>query len=139
MRHRSHSLFSILALAVGGVLLASNVSAANHPHLLFSRADIPDIQARARNPRLAPAAKRLLERADHLLGAPPLVVSPALRGEPDAPGELKGLEAARRLQGRVLTFCMAWTLTGDRKYLDAAVAELDGADGWKTEGAGEER
>ncbi len=112
-------------------LAAPSASAAEHPRLLFSRSDIAVIRTRARDPQLRPAAERLLERAKVLLDAAPLVVSPTLRGEPDAPGELKGLEAARRLQGRVLTLSMAFTLTGDRTYLDAAVAELDRALAWK--------
>ncbi len=120
---------------VGAVALSlfafATASAAEHPRLLFSRSDIASIRERARDPQLQPVAKRLLERADLLLSASPLVVSPTLRGEPDAPGELKGLEAARRLQGRVLTLSMAFTLTGDRRYLDAAVAELDRALAWK--------
>jgi hypothetical protein len=66
----------------------------------------------------------LLERADWQLHVPPIIPSITKRGEPDPPGELKGIDAARALQGRVLTYCMAYTLTGDRKYRDAAVAEL---------------
>ena len=56
--------------------------------------------------------------------APPLIPSITKRGEPDPPGENKGLQCARMLQGRVVTYCMAFTLTGQRKYRDAAVAEL---------------
>jgi hypothetical protein len=119
-------------LPLVAVLLAVSASAAEHPNILFSRADISAIKARSREPILKPVTKRLLERADYLMAAPPLIVSPTLRGQPDAPGELKGLEAARRLQGRVLTFSMALTLTGDKKYRDAAVAELDRALTWKT-------
>ncbi|HJZ82840.1 MAG TPA: heparinase II/III family protein, partial [Pyrinomonadaceae bacterium] len=58
------------------------------------------------------------------LTAPPLIPSITKRGEPDPPGENKGLECARRLQQRVLTYCMAFMLTGQKKYRDAAVAEL---------------
>ena len=47
-------------------------------------------------------------------------------GEPDPPGEQKGIASARALQGRVLTYCMAFTLTGDRRYRDAAVADAEG-------------
>jgi len=123
---------ALLALAAAALLSPGRALAAEHPRLLFRAADIPAIQARARDRQLRPVARRLMERADFLLAAPPLVVSESLRGEPDPPGQLKGLEAARRLQGRVLTLSMAFTLSGDRKYLDAAVAELDRALEWKT-------
>jgi hypothetical protein len=76
---------------------------------------------------LKPVAARLLARADALMKAPPLMVSLTKRGEPDLPGQLKGLEPARRLQGRVLTFAMAFLLTGDARYRDAAVGQLDHA------------
>jgi hypothetical protein len=46
------------------------------------------------------------------------------RGEPDPPGEQKGIASARALQGRVLTYAMAFTLTRNTKYRDAAVSEL---------------
>ena len=74
-----------------------------------------------------PVRSRLLARANRLLTADPLLVSTTERGEPDPPGTLKGLDAARRLQGRVLTFAMAFLLNGDRRYRDAAVAQLDHA------------
>jgi hypothetical protein len=95
-----------------------------HPRLLFSQDDLPEIKTRADLPIFQPTVKRLLERAEWQLTAPPLIPSLTKRGEPDPPGENKGLECARRLQGRVLTYCMAFTLTGQKKYRDAAVAEL---------------
>jgi hypothetical protein len=122
----------LAAKFLAAALVVSPALAAEHPRLLFRASDIAGIRARARDPVLRPVAKRLRERADFLLNAPPLVVSAALRGEPDPSGELKGLEAARRLQGRVLTLSMAFTLSGDRRYLDAAVKELDGALAWAT-------
>lgn len=73
-----------------------------------------------------------MERAERQLQAPPIVPSITKRGEPDPPGEQKGLASARALQGRVLTYCMAFMLTGDGKYRDAAVAELRRAiDDWR--------
>jgi len=48
-------------------------------------------------------------------------------GEPDPPGRIKGLEALGAFRGRALTYAMAFLLTGDRRYRDAAVAELDHA------------
>jgi hypothetical protein len=68
-----------------------------------------------------------MDRATRLLTAAPLLVSTTKRGEPDPPGHLKGLEAARRLQGRVLTYGMAFLLSGEKRFRDAAVAELDHA------------
>ncbi|MCY3022744.1 MAG: heparinase II/III family protein [Planctomycetota bacterium] len=100
--------------------------------MLFSRDEIAAIKARAQHPKLRPVVERLMERAEALQKAPPLLVSLTKRGEKDAPGEMKGLSAARNLQGRTLTYCMAFTLTGDKKYRDAAVKELDHAlTNWK--------
>src|SRR5262245_26972910 len=101
----------------------ADVSAA-HPRLLFSQGDVQELKRRATLPVFQPTVKRLLERAEWQLTAPPLIPSITKRGEPDPPGELKGLESARRLQLRVLTYCMAFTLTGQTKYRDAAVGEL---------------
>src|SRR5438105_10686596 len=80
-----------------------------HPRLLFSQSDLPEIRRRATLPIFQPTVKRLLERAEWQLTAPPLVPSITKRGEPDPPGEDKGLQCARLLQGRVLTYCMAFT------------------------------
>jgi Heparinase II/III-like protein/Domain of unknown function (DUF4962) len=95
-----------------------------HPRLLFSQSDLADIRKRATLPIFQPTVKRLLERAEWQLTAPPLIPSLTKRGEPDARGEDKGLQSARLLQGRVLTYCMAFTLTNQKTYRDAAVAEL---------------
>jgi hypothetical protein len=95
-----------------------------HPRLLFSQSDLPQIRKRATLPVFQLAVKRLLERAEWQLTAPPLIPSISKRGEPDPPGENKGLQCARLLQQRVLTYCMAFTLTGQKKYRDAAVSEL---------------
>lgn len=95
-----------------------------HPRLLFSQSDLPEIKRRAALPIFQPTVKRLLERAEWQLTAPPIIPSISKRGEPDPPGEDKGLQCARLLQGRVLTYCIAFTLTGQKKYRDAAVAEL---------------
>jgi hypothetical protein len=86
-----------------------------HPRLLFSQSDLPEIKRRAKLPIFQPTVKRLLERAEWQLTAPPLIPSTTKRGETDAPGEDKGLQCARLLQGRVLTYCMAFTLTGEKK------------------------
>lgn len=103
-----------------------------HPHVLFTAADLPAIRERAVSSALQPAARRLVERAERDLHAPPLVPSITNRGEPDPPGEQKGLACARALQGRVFTLAMAFTLTGAKKYRDAAVAELRHAiDDWR--------
>jgi hypothetical protein len=95
-----------------------------HPRLLFSQSDLPEIKKRATLPIFQPTVKRLLERAEWQLTAPRLIPSITQRGEPDTPGEDKGLQCARLLQGRVLTYCMAFTLTDQKKYRDAALAEL---------------
>ena len=121
---------SILSLAC---LMSSALALdTGHPRLLFGKEDIPILKANALQPQLRQFRTHLFEHAERLLQSPPLLVSLTGRGEPDKPGELKGLEAARRLQGRVITFCMAFTLSGERRYRDAAVAELDHAiEDWK--------
>ena len=102
-----------------------------HPRLLFNSTELRQIQANAARPQLKPVADRLAARARALLTAKPLLVSTAKRGEPDPPGTLKGLDAARRLQGRVVTLAMAFLLSGDRRFRDAAVGQLDQAiTGW---------
>lgn len=115
-------LMRIVAAAV--LLAASTVHGAEHPRLLFGATDVPAIKQRAKAPILEPVARRLVERAEQQLQAPPIIPSISKRGEPDPPGEQKGIEAARALQGRVLTYGMAFLMTSNRKYRDAAVGEL---------------
>lgn len=112
----------LLALAVSAAALVPPPP--QHPRLLFSDADIPALKQKTAGAALKPVAERLIARAERYLTAPPLIPSITKRGEPDPPGERKGLASARALQGRVLTYAMAFTLSGDRKYRDAAVAEL---------------
>ena len=105
--------------------ITSSIEASSaHPRLLFDRSDLPEIKRRVTLPIFRPTVKRLVERAEWQLTAPPLIPSITKRGAPDPRGENKGLQCARRLQGRVLTYCMAFTLTSQKKYRDAAVAEL---------------
>jgi len=120
-------LCKMSTIAIVSLLAASAARAQSlppHPRLLFSQGDVAGIKHRADLPVLKPKAQRLLQRAEAQLQAPPLIPSLTKRGEPDPPGEQKGLSCARALQGRVLTYCMAFTLTGEKKYRDAAVAEL---------------
>jgi hypothetical protein len=109
------------------IVVAASPAPAPHPRLLFDAAGLEQIRAAAATPELAPIKGRLMERASRLLTAPPLLVSTTKRGEPDPPGQLKGLEASRRLQGRVFTYAMAFLLSGEKRYRDAAVAELEHA------------
>ncbi len=128
MRHKGPWFLGLVVLSALGLLaLAPPVDPAAHPRLLFSAADIATIKARAKHPTLAPVAARVIERAEWLLSAPPLIPSTTRRGEPDPPGEMKGLAAARHLQGRVIDLAMAFTLTGNHVYRDKAVALLDDA------------
>jgi hypothetical protein len=103
-----------------------------HPQLLFTAAEIRQVQQKAGTPILKPVAASLLRRAKQLLDAPPLIPSITQRGQPDPKGELKGLECARRLQGRVLTYCMAFSLTSDERFKQGAVGEMEDAlDHWR--------
>jgi hypothetical protein len=115
---------ALLLAAIAGARPSSQ-GLSPHPRLLFDRTELSAIQARSTSARLAPIRERLLARATALLTAAPLLVSTTGRGEADPPGTLKGLDAARRLQGRVATLAMAFLLNGDRRYRDAAVAQLD--------------
>jgi hypothetical protein len=98
-----------------------------HPRLLFDAADLERIRARSTSPPLETIRRQLLARAGHALNAPPIVPSTTKRGEPDPPGESKGIASARALQGRALSLAMAFLLTGDARYRDTAVALLDDA------------
>jgi hypothetical protein len=119
---------AVAALALGlAVGIVPGVPAEPvHPRLLFDAAGLAAIRSSSTG-ALAPVRARLMARADALLTAPPLLVSTTGRGEPDPPGHLKGIEAARRLQGRTATFAIAFLLSGDRRYRDAALAGLDHA------------
>lgn len=124
---RRQALPALLAASIAIAVLAAAPAASLHPRLLFDARGLETIRAESATGSLAPIRGRLLDRANRLLTAAPLLVSTAKRGEPDPPGQLKGLEAARRLQGRVLTFGMAFLLTGEQRYRDAAMAQLDHA------------
>src|SRR5260370_5644377 len=65
-----------------------------HPRLLFSQSDLPEIKKRASLAIFQPTVKRLLERAEWQLTAPPLIPSITKRGEPDPPAENKVLQCA---------------------------------------------
>lgn len=117
-------LAAALAVGAGPEIPAATQPADAHPRLLFDAAEAAAIRQRASLPVLTPVANRLLARANRHLAAAPIVPSVTKRGEPDPPGEQKGIASARALQGRVLTLAMAFTLTQDRKYRDAAVTEL---------------
>ena len=100
---------------------------ATAPRLLFTRDELTGMRARSGHPQLARLRDAVISRATATLTAPPLVPSITLRGEPDPPGEDKGLSCARALQGRVFTLGMAWELTGDTRYLEHAVVQLEHA------------
>jgi hypothetical protein len=125
-------MLSVLVTGAHNQLASTVDTPVVHPRLLFSQSDLAEIKKRASLPIFQPTVKRLLERAEWQLTAPQLIPSITKRGEPDPPGEDKGLQCARLLQGRVVTYCMAFTLTGQKKYRDAAVAELMHAiNGWR--------
>jgi heparinase II/III-like protein/uncharacterized protein DUF4962 len=128
---RQCSLVGML-VAAGVATFAFSPVASPHPRLLFDGGDIPKLKQKAATAEMKPTADRLMARAERYLTAPALVPSITKRGEPDPPGERKGIASARALQGRVLTYAMAFTLSGDRKYRDAAVRELRHAiDDWR--------
>ena len=82
------------------------------------------MRARASHPQLVRFRDTVMTRADAYLTAAPIIPSITGRGEPDPPGEDKGLACARALQGRVVSLGMAWELTGDTRYLESAVNHL---------------
>lgn len=122
MRPDRFVVFGVILLLTAIRIYAA--PSAEHPRLLFSRDEISAIKQRAESQILKPVTGRLMERAEWQLRAPPIIPSLTKRGEPNLPGESKGIESARTLQGRVFTLCMAYTLTNEKKYRDRAVAEL---------------
>src|SRR3954469_8373061 len=107
-------MFARAFVVLAAVALIAQPST-DHPRLLFTAADLAAVKARASGPVLQATAQRVLARAQWQLTAPPLIPSLTARGAPDPPGEQKGLACARALQGRVLTYAMAFTLTGERR------------------------
>jgi len=127
MRWPTNRLLSV-TLGLAALAALGTLSAADrHPRLLFSGEDVPGLREKSRDPALAAVRSSLLARAEALMTAAPIVPSITGRGEPDPPGETKGIASARALQGRVLTLAMAFTLTGDRRFRDKAVGLLDDA------------
>ena len=114
------------------VTFGASAQEPRHPRLLFSADDVPGMRNKARDAATAATYESLIARAEAALRAAPIVPSVTKRGEPDPPGETKGIAAARALQGRVLTLAMAFTLTGERRYRDGAVALLaDAIANWR--------
>ncbi len=97
---------------------------ASTPRLLFTREELTRMRAQSTHPQLVRFRDAVMARADAYLTAAPIIPSITKRGEPDPPGEDKGLACARALQGRVVSLGMAWELTGDARYLDSAVQHL---------------
>ncbi|BCS31272.1 hypothetical protein TBR22_A04720 [Luteitalea sp. TBR-22] len=97
------------------------------PRLLFTREELDRVRARASHPQLVRFRDTTLAKAEQYVSAPRLVPSITGRGEPDPPGEDKGLACARALQGRVVTLGMAWELTGEARFLESAIAQLEHA------------
>lgn len=127
-----HSVLCGLVLAAGLYPSGEAGQAPVHPSLLFDSAGLARVRKNAETPVMKPIADQLLARAERELKGAPIVPSTTGRGEPDPPGEIKGLSAARKLQNRVLTCAMAFNLTGERRYRDAAVREMFAAiDGWR--------
>lgn len=103
---------------------SSQPPAVTTPRLLFTREELSRMRGRATHPQLVRFRDAVMTRADICLTAPPIVPSVTARGEPDPPGEDKGLACARALQGRVFSLGMAWELTGESRYLESAVTQL---------------
>ncbi|MBK6797865.1 MAG: heparinase II/III family protein [Acidobacteria bacterium] len=131
MRVRSVVLFGIILLMQIGSGSAVQTTG-RHPGLLYDSNELTEIRKKAASPVLKPVAQKLIERAEKELKGGVLIPSITGRGEPDPQGESKGLSCARKLQVRVLTYAMAFNLSGDRKYRDAAVRELlQAIDDWR--------
>ena len=126
MGSRGGLLFVVLAVAAF-LPRVSPVAQDQHPRLLFGSKDIPALREKSRDAALAQIHAALIRRAEALLTTAPIVPSVTKRGEPDPPGETKGIASARALQGRVLNLAMAFTLTDDRRFRDQAVRLLDDA------------
>jgi hypothetical protein len=127
MLRRPCFVLALLVVATGGLGPFGGGPAVSRPHLLFDTAELAALTKRVSQPVLAPVVAQLMARATALLTADPIRVSTTGRGEPDPPGQVKGLSGARRLQGRVVSLAMAFLLSGDTRFRDRALVELDDA------------
>ena len=127
MLRRPRFTLALLVVTTGALVAFSNAPSVSHPRLLFDPAELAALKERVSQPVLAPVMARLMARATALLTADPIRVSTTGRGEPDPPGQVKGLSGARRLQGRVVSLAMAFLLSGDTRFRDRALVELDDA------------
>jgi Heparinase II/III-like protein len=127
MLKQPYVAIALFIVATGALVPSGDAPAISHPRLLFDTAELAALKKRVSQPPLAPVAARLMARATTLLTADPIRVSTTGRGEPDPPGHLKGLSGARRLQGRVVSLAMAFLLSGDARFRDRALLELNDA------------
>lgn len=87
-----------------------------HPRLFMTQAEAAQLPARAdADPHNAMIAKALLARAEVMLDEPP--VTREIEGR-------RMLAISRRALDRLATLSMAWHLSGERRYVDRAAAEL---------------
>ncbi|MCP5535305.1 MAG: heparinase II/III family protein [Akkermansiaceae bacterium] len=96
----------------------------SHPRILFPQPEEATVKKRIQSDPLAGALyKELLRRADHALRRPVCRYH--------IPDGKRLLTQSRYALNTILHTSMAWRLSGEKKYLDRAILELDAASGLK--------
>ncbi|MFT6794410.1 MAG: hypothetical protein ACJAR1_002419 [Rubritalea sp.] len=108
---------------LGVMLYISNLAHADqytHPRLFFSQAEETQLKARIKSePLVGKLYNELIRRTDKILN-----IRPTKHQIKDG---RRLLGESRHALGNILHTAMAWRLTGDKKYLNRAILELDTA------------
>lgn len=118
--------YSMLRLATVTLCLHtfSEAAAPDHPRLLFPKTAEAAVKKRINTDPLAGKLyQELLRRADYTL------TSPVCRYH--IPDGKRLLRESRRALSNILNCSMAWRLSGEKKYFDRSIRELDAACGLK--------
>lgn len=108
-------------LAAAGLTLAeASAALPDHPRILFSESDEANVRARIKqDPLEAELYKEVLRRADLALDLPTCRYH--------IPDGLRLLGECRLSLNNIIHCGMAWRLSGEKKYFDRVVKELDAA------------
>ncbi|NWK56552.1 heparinase II/III family protein [Verrucomicrobiaceae bacterium N1E253] len=113
------SLFRIL-LCLAFITTSSWAEVPDHPRLLFSKSDETAVKQGIHSDPLAKQVyTEILRRADHTLNAPTCRYH--------IPDGKRLLGESRRALSNILHCAMAWRLSGEKKYFNRTIKELDAA------------